>query len=164
MVGRALYVRNGSGIPFERRYGRGAFLGPKVNIGSHVCTASTAVIFGSTVINNGASVEEYAVIHRGAAIGMAVVSSYAVIGANTVIYKGCRIGKGADIGCKTVLKRDVVVGAGAEIGSHARLLNGVVVGQCATVGGYNRIPSYTEIPCGAVIPPGNSRKRRNSLG
>lgn len=100
-----------------------------IEIGPGCCVGAFAVICGGTVLREGASVEEHALVgkpERGYAVGHVypgagagtVIGQGVVIRSGAVIYAGAEIGEDTVVGHHALLRSFVRVGPGSQLGHH----------------------------------------------
>jgi acetyltransferase-like isoleucine patch superfamily enzyme len=139
-----------------------------------------AVIYGGTVLHDGAQIEEHAVAGKpehGYAVGhiypgggdATVVGAHAVIRSGAVVYAGTEIGGGTVIGHHTLLRSHVRVGEMTQLGHHLTVEREVSIG--AQVRGWRAAAGPATRPgrgrwsCpagrgGAAADPGGGHRRR----
>jgi acetyltransferase-like isoleucine patch superfamily enzyme len=127
-----------------------------VTVGDGCRIGPFAVIYGGTVLRDGAQVEEHAVAGKpehGYAVGhiypgagdATVVGAHAVIRSGAVLYAGTEVGGGTVIGHHTLLRSHVRVGEMTQLGHH------LTVERAASIGAQVRCSPGSHITSSCVL-------------
>jgi acetyltransferase-like isoleucine patch superfamily enzyme len=127
-----------------------------VEIGRGCSAGAFAVIYGGTVLQDGARVEEHVVVGKpelGYAVGhvypgagdATVIAAGAVIRSGAVVYAGAEVGAGAVIGHHTLLRSFAKVGEGSQLGHH------LTVERAASIGAQVRMSPGSHITSSCVL-------------
>jgi acetyltransferase-like isoleucine patch superfamily enzyme len=111
----------------------------EVELGTGCRIGAYALIYGGTVLREGARVEEHALVgkpEQGYAVGQfypgtgasTVIGREAIIRSGAVIYAGAEIGGGAVVGHHTLLRSFVKVGDGSQLGHNLTVERASVIG------------------------------------
>jgi acetyltransferase-like isoleucine patch superfamily enzyme len=111
-----------------------------VEMGNGCHVGPFAVIYGGTVLHNGAALEEHAVVGKpehGYAVGhvysvtgaATVVGDGAVVRAGAVVYAGSEVGAGTVVGHHTLLRSFVTVGDESQLGHHLTIERATRIGS-----------------------------------
>jgi len=113
-------------------------LGPDVSVGQDVHFGAYVVVHEGTVIGDGCTIEDHAVLGKrprlapiseaaGAIVGLELGAG-ASVGVGAVVFAGARIGAGAILGDQTFIRERSEIGAGSVIGRGSVVDNDVIVG------------------------------------
>ncbi len=111
-----------------------------VEIGDGCQVGPFTVIYGGTVLGDGAGIEEHAVVgkpEKGYAVGhtypgagaTTVVAAGTVLRAGAIIYAGTRIGTGTVIGHRTLIRSFVLVGEETQLGHNLTIERATRIGS-----------------------------------
>ncbi len=128
----------------------------RVEIGARSSIGAYAVIYGGTVLSEGALIEEHASVGRpeyGYAVGhvypgagaSTVLGREVVIRSGAVIYAGVRIGEGTLVGHHALLRSFVTVGEESQLGHH------LTVERASRIGTHVRCSPGSHITSSCVL-------------
>jgi acetyltransferase-like isoleucine patch superfamily enzyme len=152
LAGEGTHVsRHAAFVPAdERGTVRSVEIGPGCSVGAY------AVIWGGTVLRQGARVEEHALVGKpecGYAVGhvypgaggSTVIGGEAVVRSAAVIYAGAQIGDGTVIGHHTLLRSFVTIGEASQLGHH------LTVERASSIGARVRCSPGSHITSSCVL-------------
>src|SRR5690606_24702047 len=168
--------------------GSGTRIGDHTRIGHHVCIGSDVHIgsgceIGShVVIHDGSRIGEGVRIDDGAVIGKqpmraansavtkeqrqppAVIGARCLIGANSVLYAGCRLGEKVLVADLATIREDVSVGDFTIVGRGVSIENKCSVGRYCKLETNAYITAYSTIEDRVFVAPGVLTSNDNFLG
>jgi acetyltransferase-like isoleucine patch superfamily enzyme len=126
----------------------------QIGVGCHI--GPFAVIYGGTVLSNGALVEEHVIVgkpEKGYAVGHAYPGAGAetLIGPGVVLRAGVIVYAGTEIGAATVIGHHTLLRSFVSVGDDTQLGHNLTVERAAKIGSWVRCSPGTHITSSCVL-------------